>query len=389
LVRVPDRQFRLEDSGPFKTLEKLAMKKSLIALAALAATASFAQSSVEIWGIVDAGVGNYKGNDGTTATKMTTSNLSSSQLGFRGVEDLGGGLKAAFWLEAGLTNDSGVGQASNTNNQASGAQAANGGLTFNRRSTLSLAGNFGEVRLGRDFTPDFWNKTIFDPFGTLGVGQATNMNNIGTGSAAIRASNGVSYLYGVGANQASHGVGSANGFFAQVTVAQGENTSGPATAKDGGYTGARVGYIAGPLNVALATGTTKANAVQDYKATNIGASYDLGVAKLIAQNGSNKTGDNSANYSYTLVGAQIPMGAGYIPVSYTTGKNKSAAANGQQSNQFAIGYVHNLSKRTALYANYASLKNKNGAALNVAGAPAGATANGTSSGYEAGIKHSF
>ena len=322
---------------------------------------------------------------------MTTSNLSSSQLGFRGTEDLGGGMKAAFWMEAGLNNDSGVGQASSTNNQTSTvATGAVGALTFNRRSTLSLAGNFGEVRLGRDYTPDFWNKTVFDPFGTLGVGQASNLNQVGVSAATgARASNGISYLYGVGANQSSHGVGSANGFFAQLTSAQGENTSGTATSKDGNYTGARVGYIAGPLNVALATGTTKASAVQDYKVTNLGASYDLGVAKLIAQNGSNKTGDNSANYSFTLIGAQIPMGAGYIPLSYTTGKNKSAAANGQQSNQFAIGYVHNLSKRTALYANYASLKNKNGAALNVAGAPAGATANGTSSGYEAGIKHSF
>jgi predicted porin len=341
-----------------------------------------------LFGIVDAGVGKYKANDGTSATKLTTSNLSSSQLGFRGVEDLGGGLKAGFWLEAGLTNDSGVGQASNTNNQASGQQAANGGLTFNRRSTLSLAGSFGEIRLGRDYTPEFWNKTVFDPFGTLGVGQATNLILTGTGAAGIRASNGVSYLFNVAANGGSHALGS-QGLYAQVTSAQGENTSGTATSKDGNYTGARVGYAAGALNVAVATGTTKSAAVADFKVTNLGASYDLGVAKLIVDTNTNKTGDNTVNNKTNLIGAQIPVGAGYIPVSFISYKSTGSASNGFKADQFAIGYVHNLSKRTALYANYAKLDNKGGAKFNVTGAPAGAAANGTSSGYEAGLKHSF
>ena len=126
------------------------MKKSLVALAALAVvSAASAQSSVTLFGVVDAMVGSYKTDSIGTATKMNTSGLSSSRLGFRGVEDLGGGMSAGFWLEAGINPDSGIGQGSTTNNQASTTN--NGGLVFNRRSTLSLMGGFGEVRLGRDY----------------------------------------------------------------------------------------------------------------------------------------------------------------------------------------------------------------------------------------------
>ena len=90
------------------------MKKSLIALATLAATTgAFAQSSVTIWGVVDAAVSRGTA-DGNTVTRLVGSGISSSQLGFRGTEDLGGGMGAHFWLEAGLSNDSGAGGATNT-----------------------------------------------------------------------------------------------------------------------------------------------------------------------------------------------------------------------------------------------------------------------------------
>ncbi|MBU0828125.1 MAG: porin, partial [Gammaproteobacteria bacterium] len=138
------------------------MKKSLIALAVLAASgAAMAQSSVTLFGIVDA---TYAYGSGSVANKsqLTNSGYNSSRLGFRGVEDLGGGMSASFWLEAGVNNDNGSGANTSTNNQGAAA-AGGGGLTFNRRSTVSLNGGFGEVRLGRDYTPQFWNLTVFDP----------------------------------------------------------------------------------------------------------------------------------------------------------------------------------------------------------------------------------
>ena len=117
------------------------MKKSLTALAALAvAGLASAQSSVTLFGVIDAGV-TYQSatsRDATTGLSskqskwsLANSGYNSSRLGFRGTEDLGGGLAASFWLEAPITNDDG----------------ATGVSTFNRRSTVSLSGGFGEVRL--------------------------------------------------------------------------------------------------------------------------------------------------------------------------------------------------------------------------------------------------
>src|SRR5262245_35322345 len=120
------------------------MKKSLLALAVLGSFAGVAsaQSSVTLFGIVDAGIGRVKAN-GHHVTGVSNSGINSSRLGVRGIEDLGGGLQAGFWLEGQLNNDVGQG----------GSQTS--GLDFRRRSTVSLLGNFGEVRLGRDYVPTF------------------------------------------------------------------------------------------------------------------------------------------------------------------------------------------------------------------------------------------
>src|SRR3954466_1605001 len=156
------------------------MKKSLIALAVLAAAgAASAQSSVTLFGIVDATLAYGKGHV-SNKTQLTNSGYNSSRLGFRGTEDLGGGMSASFWLEAGLNNDNGSGAATNTNNTSTGSTGG-GGLTFNRRSTVSLGGNWGELRLGRDYTPAFWNLTVFDPFGTNGVGTNQMLNGVSSG----------------------------------------------------------------------------------------------------------------------------------------------------------------------------------------------------------------
>ena len=230
------------------------MKKSLIALAVLAASGtSFAQSSVTVWGIVDAAVSRGNG-DVNSVTRLVGSGISSSQLGFRGTEDLGGGMKANFWLEAGLQNDNGAGGGTTTNNQASGAGTASTalgsqGLTFNRRSTVSLSGGFGEIRLGRDYTPHFWNWTVYDPFGTNGVGTNRAMLSSvalggttgGTTGTSVRASNSVTYLFNHGAN-ATYASGN-QGLHAAVQMYYGENLSNSATNKDGDGSGIRVNNL--------------------------------------------------------------------------------------------------------------------------------------------------
>jgi predicted porin len=170
------------------------MKKNLLALAVLSAcSASFAQSSATVFGVVDLAYESVKTNAGSISG-ISPSGNAASRLGLRGVEDLGGGMAASFWLEAAINPSSGIGSSGTTSNNQKNDIAA-GGLTFNRRSTVGLVGNFGEVRLGRDTTPSWQNYLNADPFGAAGVGT---LILDGTGSAYtntfVRASNSVGYF---------------------------------------------------------------------------------------------------------------------------------------------------------------------------------------------------
>jgi len=349
------------------------MKKSLIALAVLAASgAAMAQSSVTLFGVVDA---TYAYGSGSVANKsqLTNSGYNSSRLGFRGVEDLGGGLSASFWLEAGLNNDNGTGGVTNTNNQA--ATSTGGGLVFNRRSTVSLNGGFGEVRLGRDYTPQFWNLTVFDPFGTNGVGTTQTQNSNLGGPTNTRASNAIGYFL----------PGNLGGFYGQAQYYLGENLSNTANKKDGNGLAARVGYANGPINVALAASQTKYLVAGNIKSWNLGGQYDLGVAKILAHYNQDKISGGADGKGF-LIGGLVPVGAGEVRLAYSTYKIDTVGAD-PRANKLALGYVHNLSKRTALYATYAHVSNKNGSAQSLNGSVTAAGDN--SNGYDFGIRHSF
>jgi len=362
------------------------MKKSLIALAVLAAagTAS-AQSSVTLFGIVDATLQIGKGTV-ADRTALGNSGYNSSRLGFRGTEDLGGGMSASFWLEAGINNDDGTGAASNSNNQAVGAfvpatganapvRSGTQGLTFNRRSTVSLAGNWGELRLGRDYTPQFWNLAVFDPYGFNGVGTTQTAAIAGVNPTAVRASNTFGYFLPA----------KLGGFYGQAQYYLGENLqTGAATEDDGQGFGIRVGYAAGPFNVAVAMSSTK-YAAGDIKQNNIGGQWDFGVAKLMAHYANDEIG--TVDGTGWLIGGLVPMGAGEIRLSYSTYEFDAGAGLESRARKLALGYVHNLSKRTAVYATYARVRNNNLSAVGLNGATTGLGS--SSSGFDLGVRHSF
>ena len=138
------------------------MKKSLIALAVLAASgAAMAQSSVTLYGVADAAVTYVNGLDNWTG--LNSGANKTSRLGFRGVEDLGGGLKANFVLEGGFNLDAGDGKSGG---------ATDSGFQFKRQSTVGLAGNFGEVRLGRELTAAYNATARYDVFGSVGIARS-------------------------------------------------------------------------------------------------------------------------------------------------------------------------------------------------------------------------
>jgi predicted porin len=347
------------------------MKKSLIALAVMAAAgAASAQSSVTLFGIVDATLQLGRG-DIADRTRLTNSGYNSSRLGFRGTEDLGGGMSASFWLEAGVNNDDGSGAVTDTNNQ--GGTTGGGGLTFNRRSTVSLAGGWGELRLGRDYVPGFWNLTVFDPFGTNGVGSTATLNGAFTGPTTVRASNSFGYFLPP----------NLGGFYGQAQYFLGENAeNGAATEDDGQGWGLRVGFASGPFNVAL--GYTRTNfAVGDVEMMNLGGQWDFGMARLQAQYVRDEAvGTDARGW---LIGALVPVGAGEIRASYS--QYRIDAGTDPRVRKLALGYVHNLSKRTAVYTTVARVRNNGGSAVALGGATT--SANSSSTGFDIGVRHSF
>lgn len=381
------------------------MKKTLVAMAVLAASgAAMAQSSVTLFGVADAAVKYGRGNV-ANVTALGSGGNSTSRLGFRGVEDLGGGLTAGFWLEAGQAMDNGSFSATNTNNQAGGSSGG-GGLTFNRRSTVSLMGNFGEVRLGRDFAATYRNVGDFDPTGDVGVGSTLMDSKVSLSSVtrAVRVSNSVNYFT----------PGNLGGFYGQLQYYMGENATDTVTAagvttagkKDGTGAGARLGYAQGPLNVALSFGSTKylvappvaANtpviAAGNESTVNFGGTYDLGMAKLFALYNQDKvkaTGGDLKGQGY-LLGASAPMGQGELRASYSNYKQKLNLTTGDPSvGQLMVGYVYNLSKRTAVYSTVAFAKTKGQAAGAVGYGLNGSSTgtNGNSTGLDFGLRHSF
>ena len=356
------------------------MPVALAVAGAFALPAAQAQSSVTLFGIFDVNVAQVRGAGNGSQTLLGNDGLASSRLGFRGTEDLGGGLNAGFWLEAAFNADNGTGGATNTNNQPSGGalsgMAGGQGLTFGRRATVSLSGAWGELRLGRDYVPGFWNLSVFSPFGTNGVGSSGFLFYPVQGAARVthvRASNAIGYF-----------LPKMGGLYGQAMVALGENASNAgATKDDGDVAGLRLGYAAGPLDVAVGTTRTKINALGDLRQTNLGASYDFGVAKPMLLWNENKVGTTRART--WLLGATVPVGAGVIRAAYT---RVSADGVANDANQLALGYVHNLSKRTALYANWSRVNNDGtGTAFNVGRGVT--TPGGAASGYELGIRHSF
>lgn len=343
---------------------------TVAALLALAAGTASAQSSVTLFGIVDANLRNVNNSGVGSNTTMSNNGLNSSRFGFRGVEDLGGGLKAGFWLESDINPDTGT---TNSN-----------GKLFARRSTVSLMGGFGEFRLGRDLTPSGALTYVYDPFGVIGVGGSAQTARYKDQTTFYRADNAISYF-----------MPNIGGVYGQVMIApdEGVNPSAPGTGADRfarKYVGGRVGYANGPIDVSVVYGSTDVDTTGGkFKTTGIGGSYNFGVAKLMSHYYSDKLLTLKENRF--LLGVSVPLGAHEIRASYvrSDATGGTDAYNASDANQLALGYVHNLSKRTAMYGTLSRISNKGGATFAISGGNPGITAGGKSTGYELGLRHSF
>ncbi len=334
------------------------MKKKLLALAVIAASgAASAQSSVTLYGLVDIGFGSFKTN-GISQTKVDGSGLATSRFGFKGREDLGGGLGVDFLLEQGFSVDTGV--AAQYTSPYTGQKST---AMFNRQSYVGLSGGFGAVKLGKAFTAyDDINGNMTGGFNsnffkaTLGVWKSEN-------DYQDRPGNIIYYATPV-----------LNGLSGAASYSFGENKT--ATESAGSIGSFHVKYDQGPVFVGLAYQTEKATgSVDSTKFTNVMASYDLGVAKLMAALGRVDQGPARANE--WQVGTEIPLGGSILLSAGYSHSKDNDAANTKRSG-FGVAAKYALSKRTNLYAG-----------LNNNKQTADGTADVKNATYAAGINHRF
>ncbi len=342
------------------------MKKTLIPLAILAASgAAVAQSSVTLYGRVDASVGqtSTETTGAKPVAKLTQTVVNSNAINFsfwgiKGLEDLGGGLSAKFVLESGFSADTGVGDAG----------------IFQREARVGLIGRFGEVALGRQYTSFHSAHVGVDMLWNGNFQVDSDVFKLGVTSELIRASNSIRY------NSPNFG-----GFTASATLGFGEDkgtTSNVGSATD--TASVSVKYAGGPMMVTYAhqenklaqASLTVAQVTNKYDL--IGGTYNFGAAIVSAEYMKAKNGTNDDD-EYQL-GVTVPMGAFAFGVGYAKGTTSVSGSADLNASGFGLVGTYDLSKRTTLYAGYRSTQiDKNAAAIS--------TDRATS--MQVGVRHTF
>lgn len=341
------------------------MKKTLIALAAVAATgAAFAQSTVTLSGTLDTGFQKRWSGD---EMQMTGDRNGTSNWTLSGTEDLGGGLKAVFQVSTAFSVDTGVTTAANA--------LGNNGMF------VGLTGGFGTLRAGRPVNTLYANAILAN--GTKGV-SAHDANTVLSGNAAANAKVGNASSSVYVPNALQYHSPRFGGVQVQVEYAPSELANASAG------TGIAVRYDAGPLSASITSykgagtaATATAAAVLKPKAvTQLAAGYDFGVARVTFTHRDQGGLASDRDTSYAL-GVTAPVGPGSVYASYNV--NEQAGTDGKT---IIAGYKYSLSKRTTAYVNVAN--------RNSAWVPGftSATLNGTvptksSNGFGFGVQHNF
>ena len=357
------------------------MKKSLLALAVLGVFAgtALAQSSVTAYGLIDENLGKSLGS----ADKRMGQG-GSSRLGFRGVEDLGGGAVAFFQIEHRFRPWNGT---------INGGNGINGSpLTFwQGRSYVGLRGGWGEVRLGREFDGAFFHgELVGDPWGwDTVVSTMTTAVMGGPALGYINVNRSVTYNSpNLAGFTFSYQVAEANDNCGQSGLAstQLSNTGPTAVGKAGTAINGTpffqtcdnkpyswgASYAGGPFRVGVGY-NNPGNKNDNWLSTN--AQYDFGVAKLWGFYGKGKdTANKDVKSSYLAV--SVPLGQGEFRAAVMRMDSESArlaSGNSRTITGTGLAYFYALSKRTTLYADYAR-----NSALKV-----------EPNGYDFGVKHVF
>ncbi len=359
------------------------MKKSLVALAALAATSAFAQSSVTLSGNVDAAYAtiNYKGQ---SVSGITNNGSSTSTIQLSGTEDLGGGLKANFKLNSDFNVTSTNGNAGYGGVMYTGSNtgvAGSAGSWLNSEQFVGLSGGFGTVQAGVVNNLSLSAGGTGNPFGTaIGSGFRAlyntdvigTMGSAGTAGSAVRYDHSIKYISPT-----------INGFsLALYNVSKNDKASSDQFSTTfgnydrAGVTETALNYNKGPINVSYASQSVKGRDITQLNASTgvlvntklntLGANYTMGNTTLFLLNQTSEATTASAktrDTKYTSFGVRQVMGATTLLAQMGTLSN-DVTNTADKSKLTGLGADYALSKRTNAYFRYESIDDKNGYVAN-------------------------
>jgi predicted porin len=340
--------------------------KRLAAAVAVSATAltplfAAAQTNVQLYGILDAAISSQDtgGPEGRT-TVVNSGNQSSSRFGFRGTEDLGNGLKALFNLEAGASIDTGAGDSA----------------LFGRRAVVGLEGGFGSLTLGREYSPIAAVAGATDAFGQGFYGS--NLSAFTTNRLTRRLSNSVNFKSP-----------SWNGLKLLAAYSAGEVTA--ANTPSGDLKGVGAEYTLGGLYLGAAYHTINRLPADEDKETAFGAGYKFEQLGGFEIKGNYMSADRegAVKYKQANLGGSMPFGAHRVYANYQQQKQGNA-----KGNSWALAYTYALSKRTNVYASYASLDNNGSGVFGLSSSSVTISPAATALGkdpdvFSLGLRHTF
>lgn len=352
------------------------MKKSVMSLAilALAAGAAQAQSNVQVYGLIDAGVENvsHAAANGNSVTRVVSGGMNTSRWGFKGSEDLGGGLKAVFQLEGGILLDTGNMDTA----------------LFRRQANVGLEGNWGKLVVGRSFTTVYDTVISYDP---MGFAPSYSWATSGPATGPSK------YGFTTGFDNLIKYSGSTGNLKYGATVGLGEQTTGAA---DSRKVAGNVAYSANGLglmatweringNVVAATGNRDENTVW-----HAGASYETGPVKVFGVvrdfktvAGKAATADVKATTVWGGVAYKVQPNVTLTGAIYHIDVKNVAAGKDADPTLYVARVRYALSKRTDLYVATAYAKAKNGQLTGLSRDDAGFDTN--QRGVIGGIQHRF
>lgn len=319
----------------------------------LSAGSAHAQTSVQLYGVIDAYLGTRQlaSASGAKTTRIDGGGMTTSQWGFRGTEDLGGGLAAAFDISGFLRNDTGE------------PGRFPGDAFFSKTTMVGLQGSWGAVRLGRLTTPNFISTIRLNPFGdSTAFGPVLLHTYVGGQpmDAAIASGGPAGISDSAFSNAISYSTPNIGGFGATVMYSTGE-ASGSSANDRLGYS---LTYGNGPLLVSFSgeridrptllppPAVAASNQKQEQDTQQLGASYDFGPVKLFAQHSRTSIdlpAGASRDFRTNQLGATVPVGRGKVLLSAADTRKRETSVADVKRTTWSLGYDHELSKRTDLY----------------------------------------